>query len=95
MGQAVEGGEVVLEAEAQHLVAQAQVAGDAALYCDPFSVAAITRALHSIQGDPALREQLSAAGIKRSKRYTWDRAAEDLWASFGRMCADAGIPLKP
>jgi glycosyltransferase involved in cell wall biosynthesis len=71
-----------------------EVAGDAALYCDPFSVAAITRALHSIQGDPALREQLSAAGIKRSKRYTWDRAAEDLWASFGRMCADAGILLK-
>jgi len=70
-----------------------EVAGDAAHYCDPFSVRDITRALHDVAGDPALREHLSAAGLKRSQRYTWDNAATALWASFERMCADAGLSV--
>ncbi|MBX2980011.1 MAG: glycosyltransferase family 4 protein [Flavobacteriales bacterium] len=68
-----------------------EVAGDAALYCDPFSVKDIARALHEMAGDAVLREGLSTAGIKRSQRYTWDNAATALWACFERMCDDAGL----
>jgi glycosyltransferase involved in cell wall biosynthesis len=71
-----------------------EVAGDAALYCDPFSVTDIARALYTIRSDEALREQLSARGLERAKRYTWDNAARDLWASFERMCRDAGIDMR-
>lgn len=70
-----------------------EIAGDAAHYCDPFSVADISRALFDAWSDPALCEQLRAAGLKRSQRYNWDKAAADLWASFERMCRDAGLDL--
>lgn len=70
-----------------------EIAGDAAHYCDPFSVADISRALADAWNDPALCEQLRTAGLNRSARYTWDKAAQALWASFERMCADAGLPL--
>lgn len=70
-----------------------EIAGDAAHYCDPFSVADISRALFDAWSDPALCEQLRAAGLKRSQRYNWDKAAADLWASFARMCRDAGLDL--
>lgn len=68
-----------------------EVAGDAALYCDPFDVGDITRALHTIAADAGLRERLSLAGKERAQRFTWDRSAHDLWASFERMCGDANV----
>lgn len=70
-----------------------EIAGDAAHYCDPFSVADIARALLEVWSDHELWEQLRTAGLKRSARYTWDKAAESLWASFERMCSDAGLKL--
>ena len=68
-----------------------EIAGDAAHYCDPFSVADITRVLYDVWFDPVLCEQLRKAGLKRAQRYSWDNAATGLWASFERMCADAGL----
>ncbi len=68
-----------------------EIAGDAAHYCDPYSVADISRALLDVWNDPALCDQLRTAGLKRATRYTWDQAAEALWSSFRRMCADAGL----
>ncbi len=70
-----------------------EIAGDAAYYCDPFSVADISRALFDVWSDHALCDQLRAAGLKRAQRYTWDKAAEALWASFERMCADGGLRI--
>jgi glycosyltransferase involved in cell wall biosynthesis len=62
-----------------------EVAGDAALYCDPFDVDDIMRALHAVWSDPDLRERLRHAGIERSRRFTWEKAANALWESFERM----------
>jgi glycosyltransferase involved in cell wall biosynthesis len=80
----------VVAAEATSLP---EVAGDAAHYCDPFNASDIARALHEVSTDPALREHLGAAGLRRAQRFTWDRAANDLWVSFERMMQDAGRPL--
>jgi len=68
-----------------------EVAGEAAHYCDPFNVADITRALQTVTSDPALRQRLATAGMQRAQHFTWDRAATDLWKSFERMCAEAGV----
>jgi glycosyltransferase involved in cell wall biosynthesis len=68
-----------------------EVAGDAAHYCDPFSVQDIARAMQDVLDDPALRERLRAAGPKRAARFTWDESATNLWRSFQRMCTDAGL----
>ena len=78
----------VVAAEATSLP---EIAGDAAYYCDPFSVSDITRALHEVCTDPEIQEKLRAAGPLRAKRYTWDKAATELWNSFEKMLDDAGI----
>ena len=93
VAEAMRCGVPVVAAEATSLP---EVAGDAAYYCDPFSVKDIKRALYTVWSDPLLREQLGTAGLKRAKRYTWEHSATALWASFERMCADAGLdPLRP
>ncbi len=55
-----------------------EVCGDAALYFDPRSEAAIADALARLASDGALRERLRAAGHTRSAGYTWRAAAERL-----------------
>lgn len=62
-----------------------EVAGEAAIYCDPFSVDDIVRCMERIWNEPDLRDHLSTNGIERSQRYTWDRTADGLWRSFERM----------
>ncbi len=62
-----------------------EVAGEAAVYCEPFDVEDIARAMRMVVQDEALRTRLIAAGIERAQRYTWDRTAEGLWASIERM----------
>jgi glycosyltransferase involved in cell wall biosynthesis len=70
---------------AAHATSLPEVAGEAAVYCDPFDVADITRAMRALVDDAALRERLIAAGLERAKRYTWDRTAEGLWAAIERI----------
>lgn len=91
VAEAMRCGVPVVAAEATSLP---EVAGDAAHYCDPFNVSDIARALNEVCSDPDLRATLSAAGIKRSQRYTWDHAANALWSSFERMAKDAGLHLE-
>jgi len=62
-----------------------EVAGEAAVYCEPFDVEDIARAMRTVVQDEALRARMIAAGIERAQRYTWDRTAEGLWASIERM----------
>ncbi len=62
-----------------------EVAGDAAVYCDPFDPADIARAMRSVLDDAALRAWLIDTGLERVQRYTWDRTAEGLWASIAGM----------
>lgn len=56
-----------------------EIAGDAAIYCDPFSIEAIANQLHALADDPALHQQLATNAIKRSTEFSWDRAAEEVW----------------
>jgi glycosyltransferase involved in cell wall biosynthesis len=91
VAEAMRCGVPVVAAEATSLP---EVAGDAAHYCDPFSVTDIAKCLYTMYSDEVLRTQLSTRGLKRATRYTWDNAAHDLWQSFGRMCRDAGLDLR-
>ncbi|MCC6599851.1 MAG: glycosyltransferase family 4 protein [Crocinitomicaceae bacterium] len=59
-----------------------EIAGDAALLCDPFAVSSIASALEAIASDPILRHSLIEKGLERAKLYSWDRAANDLWNSI-------------
>lgn len=48
-----------------------EVAGDAAVFFDPLSVASITAALVQVDTDDALVAQCVAAGLERVRGYTW------------------------
>jgi glycosyltransferase involved in cell wall biosynthesis len=56
-----------------------EVAGDAALYCDPFNVNDIEEKLSKLAFDQTLQKELSAKGLERSKLFSWDTSAEKVW----------------
>lgn len=49
-----------------------EVAGDAAMTVDPYDTEAIAAGLQRLSSDLALRRSLSARGLERAKRYSWD-----------------------
>jgi glycosyltransferase involved in cell wall biosynthesis len=56
-----------------------EIAGDAAIYCDPFSVMDITDKMSELAGKPALHSSLSKNALSRSTQFSWDKSAEDVW----------------
>ncbi|WP_287155613.1 glycosyltransferase family 1 protein [Candidatus Solincola tengchongensis] len=59
-----------------------EVAGEAAAYFDPLDVEDMARVLASILSDPAERERLAAAGLRRAGDFSWRRAAESTLQVF-------------
>lgn len=59
-----------------NLTSLPEVAGDAAVYCDPFDVDAIKDALIQLNSDSNLREELSQKGLERSKQFSWDATTQ-------------------
>ena len=56
-----------------------EIAGDAAIYCDPFSIEDISDKMNVLVQDQALRVQLSSNGIERANQFSWDQAAQKVW----------------
>ncbi|WP_165073922.1 glycosyltransferase family 4 protein [Paludisphaera rhizosphaerae] len=72
-----------------------EVVGDAGLFFAPLSVADISRALRTILDDPALRDGLAVAALRRASTFDWDRSAVDLLACIEEFVPRrkvAGIP---
>jgi glycosyltransferase involved in cell wall biosynthesis len=62
-----------------------EIAGQAALLVDPLDMASIANGINRITADQALREQLVQAGFENIKRFSWDKAAEQLLAALGQI----------
>jgi glycosyltransferase involved in cell wall biosynthesis len=56
-----------------------EIAGDAAIYCDPFSVVDIKEKLHTLAQDKSLHLRLSQNALARSNQFSWDLAADQVW----------------
>jgi glycosyltransferase involved in cell wall biosynthesis len=56
-----------------------EIAGDAAIYCDPFNVQEIQKGLEELIENHALRVQLSENSKKRAVAFSWDLAAKQSW----------------
>jgi glycosyltransferase involved in cell wall biosynthesis len=52
-----------------------EIAGNAALYAPPNDADAWAKALRTIVDDAALRERLSAHGLRHAHQYSWDESA--------------------
>ncbi|MEX0677390.1 MAG: glycosyltransferase family 1 protein [Pirellulales bacterium] len=56
-----------------------EVAGDAALYVDPYRFESIAEGLQTLLSDRGLHDELARRGIARASAYTWDRTAAVTW----------------
>jgi glycosyltransferase involved in cell wall biosynthesis len=69
------------------LTSMPEIAGDAALLVDPFSVDSIAAALFRIENEPELRAQLIEKGKIRRQEFSWDKTAAKLWSSIEKALA--------
>ena len=65
-----------------------EVAGDAALLVDPYSVDSLAGGLRSMLGDAALRQDLASRGLRRAQEFTWDRTAASTWEVLRETASD-------
>ena len=56
-----------------------EVAGNAAVLIDPFSITSIADAMQKVASDAVFREKLIAEGRKQREKFSWERTAEKLW----------------
>ena len=57
-----------------------EIAGDAALLCDPFSVTSISDAMTLLYSDENLRNTLINKGRLRHQKFSWQNTADSLWS---------------
>jgi glycosyltransferase involved in cell wall biosynthesis len=62
-----------------NLTSLPEVAGDAALYCDPMNVDDICEKLTQLALDENLQKEFSVKGLERSKEFSWDISAQKVW----------------
>ncbi len=62
-----------------------EIAGDAALLIDPFSIDSIAEAMKKINHDKKLRENLIIKGQKRRQEFNWQKSADKLWKSIEKV----------
>jgi glycosyltransferase involved in cell wall biosynthesis len=70
---------------AGNLTALPEVGGDAAFYCDPYSVDSIKEGILHVLDDPTLRFTMIEKGFSRAEKFNWDKTAQGLWNSFEKM----------
>lgn len=64
-----------------------EIAGDAAMIVDPFSIDSIKDAMIKLVADGDFRKKLIEKGRERATVFSWDRSAKLLWNSIERTIA--------
>jgi glycosyltransferase involved in cell wall biosynthesis len=62
-----------------NITSMPEIAGDAAILCDPYSIDSIKNALITVANNDSLRLSLIEKGIKRLENYSWEKSAHKLW----------------
>lgn len=62
-----------------------EVVGDAALLVDPHDVEGLAIAIHRLLTNPELRDELTAKGLKRAKKFSWEQAARETLAVYHKI----------
>ena len=55
-----------------------EICGDAALLVEPMQISELASAINALLSDNALREKLIAKGLKRAKKFTWEKTASEI-----------------
>ena len=56
-----------------------EIAGDAAIYFDPFNAEEMAQQMAKINEDSELRKTLISKGKERVNQFSWDKSAEATW----------------
>jgi len=59
-----------------HVSCMPEVAGDSAMYCDPFDSADIERCLEKLANDKDFAETLANKGLQRLEQFSWDNSVK-------------------
>ena len=70
---------------ASNVTSVPEIAGDAALYADPFQVNTITEQMLNIIKNDNLRKELIEKGKIQRQKYSWDKTADGLWQNVERI----------
>ena len=62
-----------------------EIAGDAALLVDPFSVESISDAMIRIYADDHLKNELITKGFTQCQKYSWEKTADRFWESIEKI----------
>ena len=62
-----------------------EVAGEAALYVEPYSVESIADAICRLCRETDLRDKLVASGFERLKQFSWGKSAEKTLAIYNKL----------
>jgi glycosyltransferase involved in cell wall biosynthesis len=62
-----------------------EVAGDAALWVDPYDVEGLAEAMRRMLTDSALRREMVGRGLDQARRFSWQSAAEQLLEVYARF----------
>lgn len=62
-----------------HAASLPEVVDDCAMICSPYHTDEMTNCLEKLYLDSKLRHELSAAGIKRARLFSWENAAAILY----------------
>ncbi|MGI6718527.1 MAG: glycosyltransferase family 4 protein [Bacteroidales bacterium] len=68
-----------------NITSMPEVAGDAALLVDPYSVDEIANAMNLLYNDTELRAKLIEKGLSRKDMFTWDKTASALWNTIEKV----------
>lgn len=71
-----------------NVTAMPEVAGDAALLVNPFSVEEISNAMNQLYSNEELRSSLIKKGFDRQQKFTWDNTSTGLWNSIEKTTGD-------
>lgn len=71
-----------------------EIAGDAALYCDPYDVDDIARHLSLLLAHGDLRRQLSQRGLQQAKPFTWAATASAILAGLEDLVEGRQAPSR-
>jgi len=62
-----------------NITSMPEVAGNAAVLINPFSINSIAEAMQKTASDPGYRQELILAGRVQRKKFSWEQTAEKLW----------------
>lgn len=73
---------------ASHAASLPEICSDSVLYCDPYSVDDIAGKINMLLDQKQLREELVRKGFVNSRRFSWNRSAQKMYA-IARILIDA------